>query len=67
MPGMDGIELAGKMLAHRSDLPIILCTGNSSVICEDSLKDVGIKKLVNKPFNKNDFAIFIREVLDLKD
>ena len=67
MPEMDGIELAREILALRSDLPIILCTGNSSILCEDSLKDVGIKKLVNKPFNKNDFAIFVREVLDLRD
>ena len=67
MPEMDGIELAREVIALRSDLPIILCTGNSSILCEDSLKDVGIKKLVNKPFNKNDFAIFVREVLDLRD
>jgi CheY-like chemotaxis protein len=61
---MDGIELAGKILALSSGLPIMLCTGNSSIIREDSLKGSGIKKLVYKPFDKKDFATSVREVLD---
>jgi len=67
MPGMDGIELTKKMLAIRSDLPIMLCTGNSSIISEDEMREKGINKIACKPFSKKEFAIFVREVLDHDD
>jgi len=67
MPGMDGIELTKKMLAIRSDLPVMLCTGNSSIISEDSFRGIGINKLAYKPFSKKGFALFVREVLDHKE
>lgn len=67
MPGMDGLELAGKMLAVRSDLPVMLCTGNSGILSEDSLKEKGINKIAHKPFNKKEFATFVREALENKE
>jgi CheY-like chemotaxis protein len=64
MPGMDGIELTKKMLAIRSDLPVMLCTGNSGIISKDEMRATGINKIACKPFSKKEFAIFVREVLD---
>ena len=64
MPGMTGIDLARRMLQLRSDLPIILCTGYSSLISEDKAKSAGIRGFALKPLAKKDLAVLIRRVLD---
>ncbi len=66
MPGMTGAELATKMMQVRPDLPIILCTGYSTIISEEQAKAMGIKEFVLKPLAKEDIAILIRKVLDSK-
>ncbi|MCP3891229.1 MAG: response regulator [Desulfobulbaceae bacterium] len=66
MPGMTGVDLARRMLQIRPDIPVILCTGYSSVISEDKAKSMGIKEFALKPFGKNDIAQLIRKVLDEK-
>lgn len=38
MPGMTGVDLARRMLQIRPDIPIILCTGFSSLIDEETAK-----------------------------
>ena len=63
MPGMTGIDLARRMLQIRPDLPIILCTGYSSLLSEDRAKSMGIKGFAMKPLAKNDIAALIRKVL----
>ncbi len=63
MPGMTGIDLARRMLQLRPNLPIILCTGYSSLITEDKAKAAGIKGLTMKPIAKGDIAKLIRKVL----
>lgn len=64
MPGMDGIELTKQMLAIRSDLPVMLCSGNSGIISKDEMRATGINKIACKPFSKKEFALFVRDVLD---
>ncbi len=64
MPGMTGIDLARRMLQLRPDLPIILCTGYSSLISEDKAKSAGIRGFALKPLAKKDLAVLIRRVLD---
>jgi len=64
MPGMTGVELAVRMLEIRPDVPIILCTGYSSMISEDTVKSVGIRYLAEKPLGKRQLAVQIRKVLD---
>ena len=63
MPGMTGIDLARRMLQLRPDLPIILCTGYSSLISEDKAKSAGIRGFALKPLAKKDLAVLIRRVL----
>jgi PAS domain S-box-containing protein len=63
MPGMTGIDLARRMLQIRPNLPIILCTGYSSLITEDKAKSMGIKGFVMKPLAKKNIAELIRRVL----
>lgn len=65
MPGMTGIDLARRMLQIRPGLPIILCTGFSSIISEEKAKSAGIKGFALKPLGKKDIAALIRKVLDV--
>ena len=64
MPGLTGAEIAGQMLHIRPDIPIILCTGFSSVLSEDQVLDMGIKAFIYKPIRKNNLAGLVRKVLD---
>lgn len=64
MPGLTGAELAREMLQLRSDIPIILCTGYSSVISEEQALNMGIRAFAYKPIRKIDLAKLIRKVLD---
>jgi len=65
MPGMTGSDLSRRMLQIRPELPIILCTGYSTIISEEKAKAMGIKEFVFKPLTKKDLAKLIRKVLDV--
>jgi len=64
MPGITGADLARRMLQIRPNIPVILCTGYSSVISEEKAKLIGIRKFALKPLSKKDIATLIRKVLD---
>ena len=63
MPSMTGDVLATEIRKIRSDIPIILCTGYSRKMNEESAKKMGINAFVYKPFIKSDFAKTVRRVL----
>jgi len=63
MPGMTGVDLARRMMQIRPDIPIILCTGYSSIISEEKAKSMGIKEFALKPLAKKDIAKLIRKAL----
>ena len=67
MPGMTGIDLARRILQIRPEMPIILCTGYSTLISEDKAKAAGIKGFAYKPLAKNEIGELIRKVLDRKE
>jgi len=67
MPGMSGLELAGKLLELRPDLPVILCTGFSSKVSEEAAKNVGIREIIFKPLEKKKLALAVRRVLDKRE
>lgn len=64
MPGMTGSDLARRMMQIRPDIPIILCTGYSTIISEKKAKAMGIKEFTLKPLVKRDISKLIRKVLD---
>jgi len=64
MPIMDGARLSIEMMQIRPNLPIVLCTGYSSVMSEKRAKDLGVKELVQKPLRTKEIAQIIRKVLD---
>ncbi|MDP3695426.1 MAG: response regulator, partial [Desulfocapsaceae bacterium] len=64
MPDLSGVELAKAILQIKPDMPIILCSGYSSVVTEKEALDNGIKKYAMKPMNITTLAQIVREVLD---
>jgi len=64
MSGITGLDLADRILKIRPKIPIILCSGYSKFVDEDSTKAHGIKGFVLKPFTKETIAKLIRKVLD---
>lgn len=64
MPDMTGEELAANLLALRSDIPIILCTGYSPMIDEVKARQQGIRAYHTKPVALKDLAATIRRLLD---
>jgi CheY-like chemotaxis protein len=64
MPGMTGLDFAKKVLALRPDIPIILCTGFSSIVDEQLAKECGIQGFVMKPFKREEIAVLLRKLLN---
>ncbi len=64
MPHMTGDKLAQGILEIRPDMPIILCTGYSERISEGSAEEIGFRKYIEKPIDKENLARSVREVLD---
>lgn len=64
MPGMTGMELARRMLQIRPDVPIIICTGHSTLINEKQALAEGVKGFAMKPLGKKGLATLIRKVLN---
>ncbi len=63
MPGINGIDLARRILQIRPEMPIILCTGYSNLIDEETAKALGIKEFTLKPVSINTTAGLLRKVL----
>ncbi|MBU3915539.1 response regulator, partial [bacterium] len=66
MPGISGIQLASHFLSIRPDIPIIICSGFSESIDQQSAKIMGIKEILMKPLTFNQFAGAVRKALDKK-
>ncbi len=66
MPKMTGLDLAEKLLEIRPDIPIILCTGFSADLGDQTITRYGIRELVLKPILTRDMATKLRKVLDHK-
>ena len=64
MPGMTGVQLSEKLLEIRPDIPIIICTGHSSLINESKAKKLGIADYIMKPLSISRIGKSIRKVLD---
>jgi len=64
MPNLTGIQLAGRFLAIRPDIPIILCTGFSETVTEETARSAGIKAFLLKPLTIHELARTVRKVLD---
>ncbi len=64
MPNMTGVQLADEIKRIKTDIPIIICSGFSDQINQETFKEIGIHGYVPKPVTKREIARTIREVLD---
>ncbi|TAN44783.1 MAG: response regulator [Nitrospirae bacterium] len=64
MPKMLGTQLALEALGLRPDMPVILCSGFSDKMNEETARSMGISAYVIKPFILSEFSGIIRAVLD---
>ncbi len=63
MPVMSGLELAGKIHARRPELPIILSSGFAGQSDRAGWDAVGIRHLLEKPYNVEGLAEIIARAL----
>ncbi|MFT7091054.1 MAG: signal transduction histidine kinase/ActR/RegA family two-component response regulator, partial [Candidatus Azotimanducaceae bacterium] len=63
MPGLSGVQLAGKMITLKPDLPIMLCTGYSDVVDETNIAQYGIQAFMPKPLDSKEFLQCVDELL----
>ena len=63
MPGMDGLEVLGKLRAEKNNVPILLLTAKSEV--EDRVKglDAGADDYLPKPFSVSELLARVRAML----
>lgn len=66
MPNMSGDKLAVELIKIRPDIPVLLCTGFSTIISEEKALVMGIKGFLMKPVTISDLDKKIRDVLDKK-
>ncbi|MEW6264969.1 MAG: response regulator [Thermodesulfobacteriota bacterium] len=64
MPKMTGLELARQLLRLRPDLPIVLCTGFSHQVSEETARRAGVRRVLMKPFETRQMLETIRTILD---
>jgi len=65
MPDMPGDELSEELSRIRPDIPILLCTGFSEIMTEESAVSLGIKGFLLKPITMKDLSQKIRNVLNV--
>ena len=63
MPRLSGDKLSSELIKIRPDIPIILLTGFSKNIDEDTALQMGIKAFAHKPLVLSKIAKIIRNVL----
>lgn len=63
MPGIDGLEVLGKLRAEKNNVPILLLTAKSEV--EDRVKglDAGADDYLPKPFSVSELLARVRAML----
>ena len=67
MPNISGNKLASELIKIRPDIPILLCTGFSEKVPEETAKSMGIEGFLMKPIVRADLSKKIREVLENKE
>ncbi|MFW6284325.1 MAG: PAS domain S-box protein [Desulfosalsimonas sp.] len=67
MPNITGDRLAGKILKIRPEMKIILCTGYSSQISDQTAASLGIARYLEKPVQMQQLAEAVWDVLSVSD
>ncbi|WP_321492237.1 cache domain-containing protein [uncultured Desulfobacter sp.] len=62
MPKLSGIELSKAVLKIKSGLPIIMCTGYNDNFTENNGLQIGIRTILQKPFDNAKLVYEIQEI-----
>jgi two-component system C4-dicarboxylate transport response regulator DctD len=63
MPGLTGLELAAACRQLRTDLPVILCTGESPTVYAAQAAAQRINTVLLKPFRPVELTRTLQQVL----
>jgi len=63
MPQLSGADLAERILRLRPDMPIVMATGYGTALQEERARDMGLRRLLLKPFTMAVLDEAIQEVL----
>ena len=63
MPQMSGKELTQAILALQPQMPVIMCTGFSELVTDQTPDQLGVRALLMKPVLMGEMAQTIRQVL----
>ncbi len=66
MPFMNGIDLSEQLLRIKPEIPIIICTGFTTLISAEEAQAKGIREFVMKPFKIREIANRVRDILSEK-
>ena len=66
MPELTGADLARAMLALRPEIPIVMSTGYSNAIDEETARQIGIRRFLIKPVPAKVLADIVAEYLSVK-
>ncbi len=64
MPHISGDRLAQKILAVNPGMPVIICTGFSTITTPEAVLAMGVRAYLLKPLLKRELAETIRKTLD---
>ncbi len=64
MPQMTGLELGRHIRDKRPEMPIIICSGYSSMLSEKEAGELGVTAVFTKPVERAKLVRCIRNVLD---
>lgn len=66
MPGLNGIELASRILRIRPEIPILLCTGYSTGFSRWNFREHGFSELLVKPYQPAELLSAVRSIVSRK-
>jgi two-component system C4-dicarboxylate transport response regulator DctD len=64
LPGADGMDLLGHLLALDADLPVVLMTGHGDVSLAVQAMKMGAHDFIEKPFSPDYLVEVVRRALD---
>lgn len=65
MPGLDGLELSRKGLKMAPEMPIIMNTGDPSPSITRLAREIGISKVMGKPYLPEEMMVNVRAVVGI--
>lgn len=63
MPGSTGLQLAEKVHRNKKDMPVILCSGYHQILKDIDPREVGIFRILRKPYTLTELVVTLEEAM----